>query len=71
MRQKKTKIIILAAGAASRMGEPKQLLAYKSDTLLGHAIKTVNKLSLGKPLVVLGAHADLILESHNSTSQIL
>ena len=57
-------IIILAAGSASRMGEPKQLLAFKSDTLLGHAITTANKLSLGKPLVVLGAHADRILDSH-------
>ena len=57
-------IIILAAGAASRMGEPKQLLEYKSDTLLGQAITIANKLSLGKPTVVLGAYADRILASH-------
>lgn len=64
MRQDNVKIIILAAGAASRMGEPKQLLSFKSDTLLGHAIETANKLSLGKPFVVLGAQADRILASH-------
>ncbi len=57
-------IVILAAGAASRMGEPKQLLEYKSDTLLGLAITIANKLSLGKPTVVLGAYADRILASH-------
>ncbi|MBT8178171.1 MAG: nucleotidyltransferase family protein [Eudoraea sp.] len=62
--QDNKRIIILAAGSATRMGEPKQMLPYKSTTLLGHTITIANTLSLGKPFVVLGANADSILESH-------
>jgi molybdenum cofactor cytidylyltransferase len=31
-------VVILAAGASSRMGRPKMLLPWKETTLLGHAI---------------------------------
>ncbi len=51
-----TGIVILAAGESTRMGEPKQLLAYRDSTLLQHTIATV--LALDAPVVVvLGAHA--------------
>ncbi|WP_255327342.1 nucleotidyltransferase family protein [Synechocystis sp. PCC 7509] len=53
-------IVILAAGASTRMGTPKQLLPYQERTLLCHSIE-VAKSSLCRPIVVvLGAYAQLI-----------
>lgn len=52
-------IILLAAGASSRMGQPKQLLPWGEQTLIEHQIQTL--LQTGKSvIVVLGAHADRI-----------
>lgn len=42
---KKLAILILAAGSSSRLGEPKQLLKYKGDTLLEISVKKALKLS--------------------------
>ena len=56
-----TGIVILAAGESTRMGEPKQLLAYRGTTLLQHTIETAR--TLAAPIVVvLGAHAAQIRE---------
>ena len=53
-----TAIIILAAGASTRMGRPKLLLTYGSRTLLRHAAETAAA-SICRPiLVVLGAYAN-------------
>jgi molybdenum cofactor cytidylyltransferase len=52
-----TGIVILAAGESARMGEPKQLLAYRGKTLLHHAINTALSLEGAPVVVVLGAHA--------------
>jgi molybdenum cofactor cytidylyltransferase len=52
-----TGIVILAAGESARMGEPKQLLAYRGKTLLHHAIDTALSLPGAPVVVVLGAHA--------------
>jgi molybdenum cofactor cytidylyltransferase len=53
-------IVVLAAGASTRLGTPKQLLPYHGKSLLQHVINmAVN--SRGDPvIVVLGANADLI-----------
>jgi len=53
-----TAIIILAAGASTRMGRPKQLLAYDGHTFLRNAAE-VAVASVCRPIVVvLGAYAD-------------
>lgn len=52
-----TGIVILAAGESSRMGEPKQLLAYQGTNLLQHTIDTALSLDATPVVVVLGAHA--------------
>ena len=53
-------IVILAAGASTRMGTPKQLLRYQERTLLRHTIE-VAIASVCRPIVVvLGANAQLI-----------
>lgn len=53
-------LIILAAGASTRMGTPKQLLAYRGCTLIRHMAK-VAIASYCQPIaVVLGANAERI-----------
>jgi molybdenum cofactor cytidylyltransferase len=52
-------IIILAAGASSRMERPKQLLPYHQESLLSHTIGEAQK-SLMAVMVVLGANAQEI-----------
>lgn len=55
-----TAIIILAAGASSRMGRPKLLLTYGSRTFMRHAAETAVA-SICRPiLAVLGAYTDLL-----------
>jgi molybdenum cofactor cytidylyltransferase len=53
-------LIILAAGAATRMGRPKQLLSYQGRSLILHAVE-VALASMSQPIiVVLGAYVEQI-----------
>lgn len=52
--------IVLGAGAASRMGEPKQLLKWQGETLVQRAIRQAENLQKGPVILVLGANAALI-----------
>lgn len=49
--------LILAAGAATRMGRAKQLLEFEGRTLLEHAIQQASLAGFEPLVVVLGAHA--------------
>lgn len=57
--------LILAAGASSRMGCPKQLLVWGKLTLLEHAVSNTSALLDERIVVVLGAHAESIRTSVN------
>lgn len=53
-------LIVLAAGASTRMGTPKQLLRYQGYSLLRHTVE-VAVASVCRPIiVVLGAYAQLM-----------
>ena len=53
-------IILLAAGSSSRMGQPKQLLPWGSQTLIEHQIQTL--LQTGNPVnVVIGSNSNLVI----------
>lgn len=52
--------MILAAGAATRMGSLKQLLPYGEGTLLSHAIAQAQGADFDRVIVILGAQAGLI-----------
>jgi molybdenum cofactor cytidylyltransferase len=52
--------VILAAGASSRMGTPKQLLAVGEQTLLVRAVEATLASPVWPVVVVLGAHAEKI-----------
>jgi molybdenum cofactor cytidylyltransferase len=55
-----TGLIILAAGASTRMGCPKQQLNYNGKTLLQHAIDMALASNCSPVIVVLGAHSMVI-----------
>jgi molybdenum cofactor cytidylyltransferase len=60
--------IILAAGASTRMGTPKQLLPYQGCSLLQHTVESAIA-SVCKPVVVvLGANAQKITSKVNLSS---
>lgn len=52
-------LILLAAGGSSRMGRPKQLLAYEGSTLLRRATDAAIASGYAPIVVVVGAAADL------------
>jgi molybdenum cofactor cytidylyltransferase len=56
----RTGIVILAAGASTRMGQPKQLLVHREQTLLQRAVETALAAACGQVVVVLGAHEELV-----------
>jgi molybdenum cofactor cytidylyltransferase len=51
-----TGIILLAAGASTRLGEPKQALLFRGKTLLQQAIQVARDSMCNPVTVVLGAH---------------
>jgi molybdenum cofactor cytidylyltransferase len=62
-----TGIIILAAGNSSRLGQPKQLLAYKDTTLLQYIITEASILSEAAIFVVTGANHEVIEKEIDSS----
>lgn len=60
--------IILGAGASSRMGRPKQLLAWRNELLVNRAVRQATALEAGPVALVLGANADLIAKEVEDTS---
>ena len=54
-------VLILAAGSSSRLGKPKQLVKFKSKTLLQHSIDVSEALDLSEKIIVLGANEETIL----------
>jgi molybdenum cofactor cytidylyltransferase len=55
--------IILAAGASSRLGQPKQLLIHGGETMIGRAIRLATESGATPVLAVLGAHYELICQA--------
>ena len=52
-------IVVLAAGASTRLGKPKQLLQYRGKTLLGHAVNEAINAKGDAVVVILGKNADI------------
>lgn len=59
----KIAVLILAAGEASRMKRPKQLLPWQDSTLLNHSINIASSLKNTSSFVVLGAYKDEIIST--------
>ncbi len=52
--------VVLAAGAARRMGLTKQLLPYQHTTLVGYVLEQAQQANLDPIVVVVGAQADTV-----------
>lgn len=66
----KTAVIILAAGAASRMGRPKQLLQVGHQSLIRQAVDTAIEINYRPVVVVLGAYAASVQKEIRQTSAL-
>jgi molybdenum cofactor cytidylyltransferase len=55
--------LVLAAGGSRRLGRPKQLLAYRHTTLLGHVLDVARACALRQLVVAVGGHADEVRAS--------
>jgi CTP:molybdopterin cytidylyltransferase MocA len=62
--------IILAAGGSRRLGQPKQLLAYRGETLLNRAIRIAAEAGASPVLAVLGAEFERIRDSIEAHSVV-
>ena len=63
-------ILILAAGASSRFGSPKQLARIRSKTLIQRAYDFATQLFPDDTFVVLGAYRNTILEELTAANSI-
>ena len=52
--------IVLAGGASSRLGQPKQLLMHGGETLVRRAIRLATEAGAAPVIAVLGANSELI-----------
>ena len=59
-------LILLAAGASTRLGRPKQLLPFRGRSLLRHAAETALASDCRPVVVVLGASADRLQTELNA-----
>ncbi len=60
--------VVLAAGLASRMGEPKPLLPIDGEPALSRILRSIREAGIPQPIVVLGGHsADRIEETVDLT----
>lgn len=60
MNRPQVGLILLAAGKSRRMGTPKQLLSYKGNSLIRHAVTEAVASDCSPIIVVLGATSDRI-----------
>lgn len=64
-------IVVLAAGAATRMGTPKQALPWRGESLLRRAVRAAMDAAENTPVIVVtGAHAEVALAGLSGLSVV-
>ena len=71
MNQPRIAAVILAAGAASRFGSPKQLANFRGEPMLMRTIRHAREGGVSQVVVVLGAHADVVAASLPAASDVI
>lgn len=67
MYKPKVTILLLAAGGSSRLGQPKQVLPWKSSNLLQNAIEVAKETKACRVVLVLGANYNTIISKINTS----
>jgi len=62
--------VILAAGGSSRLGEPKQLLNFRGETLVRRAVRAAEEARCASVVVVVGEAAHAIQDELRQTSAV-
>jgi molybdenum cofactor cytidylyltransferase len=52
--------VVLAAGGSSRLGQPKQLLVFQGETLVGRAVRAATEAGCTPVIVIVGETGDAI-----------
>lgn len=60
MRTQPPRLVVLAAGASTRMGHPKALTLIGEEPALARIARVAREASLPRPMVVLGEHHDVV-----------
>ena len=55
--------LVLGAGGSRRLGRPKQLLAYRGGTLLGHVVGVARDCGFAQTIVAVGGAADEVRDA--------
>jgi CTP:molybdopterin cytidylyltransferase MocA len=63
--------IVLAAGGSQRLGQPKQLLVHKSETLIARALRLAAEAGASPVFAVLGAESDIIRRAIGKSEAIV
>jgi molybdenum cofactor cytidylyltransferase len=63
--------VILAAGGSARLGQPKQLLIFRGETLVRRAVRAATEADCAPVLVVIGESGDAIREELRETSGVI
>ena len=62
----KIELLVMAAGASKRLGQPKQFVKYKGETLIKRIVKEAIKTNVGDITVVTGFnHEEIVKEIHD------
>ena len=62
MSERRLAALVLAAGASTRLGQPKQLLRYEGELLIERAVRVAQAAGAHPVFVVLGANYQPIFE---------
>ena len=60
MNRSKLSVLIPAAGASTRLGQVKQLVLFKRDSLISNAVNTAYSVAPREIIVVTGAHSKVV-----------
>jgi molybdenum cofactor cytidylyltransferase len=68
MSDRRLAALVLAAGASTRLGQPKQLLQYQGEFLVERAVRIAREAGAHTVFVVLGAHYQPIFQALSKVS---
>src|SRR3954465_405412 len=63
--------VILAAGGSSRLGQPKQLLTFRGETLIRRVVRAATEAGCNPVVVVVGENSEPIRAELQSTSAMV